>query len=97
MRVYSVYDSKAEAYLIPFFASTDAVAMRMFTQAAADPNHNFHQFAADYTLFHIGEWDEEKGSLIPAEAHYNLGNALAMQRMDDFQQAIGLEEKKDEA
>lgn len=76
MFVYAIRDSKAEAYLSPFVERTKATALRAFANAAADPNHNFHRYAGDYTLFEIGEWDECKGVVRMYSTHINLGNAI---------------------
>lgn len=78
MKVYSVYDSKAEAFLRPFFAPTAGVAVRGFEQACCDPSHDFHKYGADYTLFEIGVFDEFNGRLEAHVAHINLGNGLAV-------------------
>lgn len=74
--IYSVYDSKAQAYLQPFFCPNAAVAIRAFQQAAIDPTHHFHTFAADFTLMQIGEWNELEGTLTMLDAKINLGTAL---------------------
>ena len=76
---FSIYDSKAEAYIIPFFAPTTGIAIRNFATAAMDPNHQFHIHAGDYTLFEIGEFDQQTGQLTKRDAFVNLGLALAVQ------------------
>lgn len=78
MKVFSVFDCKAEAHLQPIFAPTNAVAIRIFIEAAMDQNHNFHKYAADYTLFEIGTFNEETAELKALPALNNLGNALAL-------------------
>ena len=75
-KVFAVYDSKAEAYLPPFFAQTDGLAIRLFQQAANEENHNFNKWSEDYTLFTIGEWDQDSGTLFAAKANTSLGTAL---------------------
>jgi len=60
---FTVYDSKAEAYLRPYFAETKGLAMRAFRDAVNDPQHEMHRHAEDYTLFHIGSFDPMTGSL----------------------------------
>ena len=75
-KVYAVYDSKAEAYLDPFYMMTDGLAIRAFQSAANDAQHDFHRFAADYTLFRIGSYHPETGFFTQDEAHTNLGTAL---------------------
>lgn len=78
MKVYSVFDCKAEAYLQPFFAPTNAVAIRNFIEAALDQKHQFHKYAADYTLFEIGMFNEETAWLDAQPSPRNLGNALQL-------------------
>jgi len=56
--VFSVYDSKANAFLQPFFAVSRGVAERSFFAAVMDQGHDFNRFAEDYTLFELGEFDE---------------------------------------
>lgn len=75
LKVFTVYDSKAEAYLQPFFSVSTGAAVRMFSDAITDSNHQFHKHAADYTLFHIGEYDDTNG-LLKAVTPVSLGNAL---------------------
>lgn len=75
MKMFSVYDSKAEAYLAPFFSATEATAMRAFEAAAKDEQHDFHKWSEDYTLFCLGTFDEFTGIIEPLAAPYNLGSA----------------------
>jgi hypothetical protein len=74
-KVYTVYDSKAEAYLQPFFATTKGLAIRSFSDAANKEGHNLNRYAEDYTLFEIGEWDDEKASLTMHPAKQSIGSA----------------------
>lgn len=81
LKIYSVYDSKAGSYLQPFYAPTRGVALRMFENAALSDDHDFGRFSADFTLFELGEFDQNEGKFELLEAHENLGTALRM-RMD---------------
>lgn len=76
--VFCIYDSAADRYLEPFFAPTADVAIRGFREAANKPDHQFQKFPADYTLFHIGQYDPDSGNLVP-ETPRSLGNALQYQ------------------
>lgn len=78
MRVFSVFDSKAGAYLQPFFSPTDATALRAFYKAVNEPGSMFGQNPGDYTLFEIGNWDEHGGTIASADAKKNLGCAIEM-------------------
>lgn len=76
MRVYSIYDSKAQAYSNPIYSGNNATAIRAFTKAAKQEGHDFNTFAGDYTLFCIAEWDDNTGTFTNVEPHENLGLAL---------------------
>ncbi len=78
MKIFSVYDDKADAYTQPFFATTAGVAIRQFQQAANEEGHQFNRHAADYTLFELGEFDEHTGAIyaIDGGALKPHGNAL---------------------
>lgn len=75
IRIFTIYDSKAQAYLQPFFCVNNAVAIRTFTTAANNPEHDFNRYAADYTLFAIGEFEPTSGNINIFESKVNLGMA----------------------
>lgn len=63
MQIYSIRDSKADAYLQPFFASNEAVAKRYVASAVNTPKHEFDVHTEDYSLYHIGTFSEETGTI----------------------------------
>lgn len=75
LKVYSVYDSKACAYLQPFFCVNRAVALRSFMTAVQDRGSDFSRFSGDYTLFEIGEWNQIDGLFKVRDSFENLGVA----------------------
>ena len=75
IKVYSVYDSKAKAFLPPFFATNAGVAGRMMQEACSDQNHQFFKFAGDYTLFEVASFDDDTGIFEP-QTHVNLGGLI---------------------
>lgn len=75
-KFFSVYDSAAARYLDPFVAPTPDVAIRGFKQAVNREGHQFNLYPADYTLFLVGDFDPEKGIVIPCNPT-NLGNAVS--------------------
>lgn len=64
LQVFSVYDSKAKAYLQPFHAANAAIACRMISDAANEPQHMFNRHAADYTLQQLATFDDETGDFV---------------------------------
>lgn len=57
-KLFSVYDTKAQAYLNPMVMRSAGEAIRAFSAACVDPEHDFHKYCEDYTLFEIGLWDQ---------------------------------------
>lgn len=64
MKIFSVHDSKAEAYLTPIYFKTKGEAIRAFETACKDQNTNFAKYPSDYTLVEIGEFDESTSSIL---------------------------------
>lgn len=88
--VCAVYDNAVKAYLTPFFQKTRAEALRNFKAAVNDPKHSFNSYAADYTLFALGEFDEETGKFQQYEVFDNLGSALEHIDVDPQPGRLGL-------
>lgn len=80
VKIFAVYDSKAEAYLTPFFSPTTATAIRAFEAAAQSEDHDFSSFAADYTLMEIGEFEHNTAAIRLLDAPFNLGTALTYKK-----------------
>ncbi len=62
-QIFSVYDAKAQAYITPFFLPTVGMAVRAMADCLADPNHSFSRHPEDYTLFHLGTFEDMDGIL----------------------------------
>lgn len=75
--IYSIFDSAAGAYMRPFFAISDALALRSFGDICCDADHPVGQHPKDYTLFRVGIFDDNNGQLIP-ETPEALRNGLTM-------------------
>jgi len=73
LKVYSVFDSKAEAYNSPFLAITRGAAIRAVTDSVNDPKSVYHRWPADFTLFEIGEFDDSSGRTTMNPSNINCG------------------------
>ncbi len=82
-QVFSIFDSKAQLFLQPFYSQTTGTALRSFYEAANDENHVFSKHAGDYTLFHLGEFNEETGTHHNLKAKVDLGLAITQQLVTD--------------
>lgn len=76
--MFAVFDQAAGLYLQPFFAQTVEVALRRFRQTvnAVHEDNPIANFPEDYTLFHIGEFDQETGLPTPLPTPHSLGVAI---------------------
>ncbi len=76
MRVFSVYDSKVECYMNPFFMKTKGEAIRAFTEAVNDSSTHVSKHPGDYTLFDLGEFDDETATFTLSSTPISLGVAV---------------------
>lgn len=63
--IYTVRDSKAEAFLTPWFMANDQMAIRTFATSVNDQNHMFHHNPEDFTLVRLGTYDDASGVIEP--------------------------------
>lgn len=76
--MFSVHDSKAEAFVQPFFAPNTAVGLRIFQQNVNDPNTTINSFPEDYTLFELGEFNSDTGMVTYHDSPKSLALALTL-------------------
>lgn len=74
-KMFTVFDSKAEAYLPPFFMNSKGVAIRSFSDTVNDPSSQFNKHPADFTLFELGEYNEQDATFKIHTAKISLGSA----------------------
>lgn len=74
-KIFTVFDIKAESYLIPFFQKTEGLARRAFADMVNSDDHPFSDHPEDYTLMKIGNFDSNNGDVAPQIVE-SLGNGL---------------------
>lgn len=67
LKVFAVRDTKAQAFLQPFYSPSVGSALRAFTDAVNDPQCPFNKHPEDYLLYEIGSYDDSNAALIPLE------------------------------
>ena len=96
INVYAIHDSKAHSYLQPFFMHNNELAIRSFTDASMNPETQFNQHPLDYTLFHIGTYDDETSIITPqAPPEMLLTSALAIKQANDAIAAMARIQQKE--
>ena len=73
MKVYTIYDSKVEAYLPPLFFPSKGDFLRAFAEAANDPKSNIGKYPADFTAFEMGSWDNSSAKFALHETPISIG------------------------
>lgn len=74
--VFSVFDNATKGFMLPFYANSIEEAIRSFRLLLRDDNP-ISQFPDDYTLFHVGQFDEKTGLHTSLETPHSLGLALS--------------------
>lgn len=83
LQAFSVYDEKAQAYNTPFFQLQIAQAIRHFSDLSQDTKTTINRHPEDYSLYHIGEWDDDNASLT------SFTEPRVQARASDYQQQPG--------
>lgn len=78
LNCYSIYDLKALQYHPPFYASTDAQAMRSMADLANDLNTNVGRHPADYVLYCVGTYNDQNGQLQPLTPLRHVADAWSL-------------------
>ena len=76
LKIYSIYDSKADAYQLPFFHQSTGSAKRSFQDLVNDGESAFARHPEDYTLFELGTWEDSKADFDMYAAPKSLGVAI---------------------
>ncbi len=75
-KMFVIFDSKANAYMQPWFLTQDGMALRAFSDCVNDKDHNFGRHPEDYTLFTIGEFDDQTAQ-VEWITPQTMGNGIA--------------------
>ena len=76
-KVFSIFDSKAQMFNVPFFMTTTPAAIRSFTDLVNDPNTPVNKHPSDFVLYELGEFDDSVGKMTNYAEHHHLGVASA--------------------
>lgn len=80
--VFSVYDSKAEVYSKPFLMKKPGEAMRLFVNVVNDPQTEMNKHPEDFTLFHLGTFDDEKGTFENKKTPTSMAVGIEVKKPD---------------
>lgn len=77
--VTALFDSAVGIYLTPITVNSEAEARRMLVKTVEN-QENIRQFPDDFTLFNIGDYDEQTGNITgkPPKKILNATEALSI-------------------
>lgn len=75
INAFAVYDLKAQLYAQPLFMKTKGLAIRAFSQACEDKNTELNKHPTDFSLYHLGTYNVETGSLNSLNKPLQIANA----------------------
>ena len=82
---YALFDSAAKMFLNPFSAQNDGDAIRVFTSWVNDPKKesNVALYPQQFTLFYLGEYDDQHGKFIQEEVNKELIQGISVQQEEE--------------
>jgi hypothetical protein len=75
LEIYTIYDSKEAIYYQPHFFLNDDVALRTFGDMANDEQSKISKHPEDYTLWHLGSYEDSSATLTPLKSKKCLAHA----------------------
>lgn len=85
--MFSIRDSKAEIYNVPFFAKTTAEAERNLRETMKDERTLINKYPEDFSLWMLGEYDDQTGECT-SHPPTHLINAVQLQDQGPAPQGI---------
>lgn len=90
LKVYTVRDAKAEAFMQPFFMRTNGEAIRAFIDSVNREDTQFYSHPEDFALFELGTYDEHSGLF------ENLPQPLSIARAIDHKKQVEMFDPRQE-
>ena len=87
-KIFTIYDSKTQAYMSPFFNTSTGGALRSFEEACRDENSTFHKYPSDFTLFEIGTFDDNNAKISFHDSKISLGCAIEYAQSNQKLEAV---------
>ena len=80
LNIFSILDSKAEAFMQPFYAQTKGLAVRSFTEALNDSKSIFYKYPSEFLLYEVGTFDDKDCSITMHSPIQLIGNGSEFQK-----------------
>lgn len=78
IKMFSIFDAKAKAYITPFFMPTAGMAVRTFSDMINDNTCAFSKHPEDYTLFNLGSLDDSTALITLEQTPMVMHNGITL-------------------
>jgi len=82
MKIFCMYDIKAQTYIQPFPESSTIAALRGFEVAVNEGQSTFKRFPDDFCLMELADFDQFTGKIEPHLTPLNLGSARTVLKQE---------------
>lgn len=65
MKLYSIFDAKANTFCAPFECVSNGVAIRQLMDLVSDAKTTVSKYPEDFSLYFVGDFDTDSGALLP--------------------------------
>lgn len=76
--LFAVFDAKTRAFGKPFHAENMGTAVRHFRYAANDKNCDIGKYPEDFTLYHLGAYDDSNARIDLQQVPIEIAQALGL-------------------
>ncbi len=76
LEIFDIFDSATGSYARPFFMLTKSEASRAFVDIINDDKSAIHKHPEDFTLFHLGSFDQDSATFVVLPAPSSMGKAI---------------------
>lgn len=84
-KLFAIYDDKVGAYTVPFSKATVGAGIRTFDDLVNDPKSEIGRHPEDYTLYLLGDYDDQTGQCTMKDPTAALGNGKQMVRQSSME------------
>nr|QJB19879.1 MAG: nonstructural protein [Microvirus sp.] len=88
MKIFAMFDTKANFYMNPFTETSTIVALRGFEVAVNDGKSTFNRFPDDFCLHELAAFDQNTGEISVYEHPQNLGSARTVLKQPQEQNSL---------
>lgn len=74
-QVVTIFDRAAEIFNAPAFFTAVGVAVRTFSDQVNDPNNPTNKHPEDFSMYHLGEYDDQTAEFTTFEKPIKLATA----------------------